>query len=175
MSYTFICTPEKEWYLKIYTIDQLLVYWQNIFDTKLKQAFDTIRDTKEYGRGIKHCDTYQMLIGLTARSQRLSFREAYDKIVYECRINQYQALNKGKIIFINKNLGWNTEEKVVDQFIHKSELIFPDMTVDKIKIEQFPMGSHFYVYIDGVQLRENDNLKFDSYQEAYDCAKSYVE
>lgn len=42
MSYTFICTPEKEWYLKIKNIEELLDYWNIVFNPKMEQALLTI-------------------------------------------------------------------------------------------------------------------------------------
>ena len=54
MSYTFICTKEKEWYLKISSCEQLIEYWNHVFEPKLKHAFDTICDTKEFGYGMLH-------------------------------------------------------------------------------------------------------------------------
>lgn len=174
MSYTFICTPEKYWYLKINTIEQLMEYWNTVFNPKLKEALDTIVQTKEFGKGQNHCNVLQILIELTARKEQITFEEAYEKIVYEYRIGQYQALYNGKTIYINRNMGWNTASKETEQFIHKHNFEFPVMKKDRLKIEQFPMGTHFYVFIDGVQLRKGENLKFDSYEEAYEYANQYL-
>lgn len=174
MSYTFICTPEKNWYIKITSIEQLIDYWKDVFNPRLEKALNTIEDTKEYGNTMQHCDIFQMLIGQTAKGEGLTYKEAYEKIVYNHRIGQYQALCNGETIYINKNFGWNTIPKETEQFIHKNNFDFPMMKSEKIKIEQFPMGTHFYLFIDGVQLRKNDNLKFDSYKEAYDFAQKYV-
>lgn len=80
----------------------------------------------------------------------------------------------GNTIYINKNFGWNVADKEIEQFIHKNNFDFPIMKSEKIKIKQFPMGVHFYVFIDGVQLRQKDNLKFDSYQEAFEFAQKYI-
>lgn len=45
MSYTFICTPAKEWYCKITTIEQLMAYWSEVFNPKLKEALSSIRES----------------------------------------------------------------------------------------------------------------------------------
>lgn len=174
MSYTFICTPQKEWWLKITNVEQLLDYWENVFNPRLKRALNTIENTKEYGKTMQHCDIFQMLIGTTARAEHLTYEEAYNKIVYEHRIGQYQALCDKNAIYINKNFGWNILDKETEQFIHKNNFDFPVMKSERIKIEQFPMGTHFYVFIDGVQLRQKDNLKFNTYEEAYSFAKNYI-
>lgn len=174
MSYTFICTKDNEWYLKISNIEQLLDYWNTIFNPKLKNAIETILDTKEWGKGVGHCDNLQMLIGFKAKSNHMTYEEAFEEITHDTRIAQYQALSNNKNIYINSKMGWNTEQKEVDQFVHKKDMNFPVMKSEKIKIKQFPMGTHYYVYIDGVQLRKGDKLKFNSYDEAYNYAKSYV-
>ena len=36
------------------------------------------------------------------------------------------------------------------------------------------MGNHYYAYIDDVQVRDGDKLKWDSYDEAYSYASSLV-
>lgn len=175
MSHTFICDNHKNWYLKITNIEELLEYWNEVFNPRLKQALDTITDTKEYGRSsYKHCDAIHNLIGLTARGEHLSYEEAHDKIVYNTRISQYQAILDGKTVYINNKMGWNIENKVAEQFIHKNSFEFPKMKKEFIKIERFPLGEHYYVFIDGVQLREGENLKFNSYSEAEQYANKYI-
>lgn len=174
MSYTFICTKEREWYLKISSCKHLVEYWNQVFDPELKHALDTIEDTKEFGHGMQHCDALQSLIGITARCECLSMRASYEKVVHMHKIGQYQALCSGKTLYINRKLGWNVSTKDTEQFIHKNNFEFPIMAKDRIKIERFPMGKHFYVFIDGVQLRKNENLKFNSEQEALEFAQEYL-
>ena len=173
--YTFICTPAHEWYCKITTLEQLLCYWDNVFNPRMRKALDSIRESKEFGRGMSHCDTLQALIGFKWKANpSMGFEEAHDDIVYDTRKAQYQALSNYGAIYINKKMGWNWEPKETEQFIHKNEFTFPVMAEDKLKIEQFPLGTHWYVFIDGVQLRKEDNLKFDTYDEAYEFAKEYL-
>lgn len=174
MSYTFICTKENTWWLKITTIEQLMQYWNEVFNPKLKEAFETIKETKEFGRGMKHCTNIQAAIGFMSRGEKISYEEAYEKILYDTRIAQYQAIDKGDNIFINKKLGWNSENKETEQFVHKQSFEFPVMKKDKLKIERFPLGRHYYVFIDGVQIRQNENLKFNSYEEAERFASKYI-
>jgi len=174
MSYTFICTPHKEWYLKISTLEDLIKYWKVIFNPQIKEAYETIFETKEFGHGMNHSTALQTAIGLTARGEVISLKAAYEKIMYDNRINQYQAICDGHTIFINDKLGWSTESKEVEQFVHKTEMKFPIMDPDKIQVKQFPMGKHFYVFVDGVQLRQKENVKFNSYEEALNYAKEFV-
>lgn len=43
--FTFICTPDKHWFLKITTIEELLEYWK-IFNSTVQEALDTISEPK---------------------------------------------------------------------------------------------------------------------------------
>ena len=49
------------------------------------------------------------------------------------------------------------------------------MKEERLKIEQFPLGTHWYVFVDGVQLRQKDSLKFDTYNEAHEFAQNYFQ
>ena len=107
MSYTFICTPEKNWYLKIDSIEQLLDYWNCVFTPKMKKALDTLDETKEFGRDpVRHADILQSLIGLTSRGEFISYKDAYSQILCDSKVKQYQALCNGKTIYVNKNMGF---------------------------------------------------------------------
>lgn len=174
MSYTFICNADNEWYLKISTVEQLLDYWDNIFNKKIKEAFEGIMDTKEFGRGMMHCNEIQAAIGFMSRGEKISYQEAYEKILFDTRIAQYKAIDSGNCVYVNRKLGWNSEENKTEQFVHKTNFEFPIMSKDRLKIEKFPLGRHFYVFIDGVQIRQNENLKFNTYEEALSFAKKYL-
>lgn len=174
MSHTFVCTKEKEWYLKISSVEELLEYWNNVFNPTMEEALATLPQTREFGRGMNHCNTLQLLIGQTARGELVSNEEAYQIIASDMKIAQYQAILNGDTVFVNKKMGWNAFPKEVEQFVQKQTFDFPIMKKDKLKIEQFPLGTHYYVFIDGVQLRKEENLKFQSYEEAYEFAQQYL-
>lgn len=98
--------------------------------------------------------------------------------IYPCmyRGNMYQQTGtyEAKIkVYIRNTWDW-LHPKDTEQFVHKNSFEFPIMEKERIKIEQFPMGKHFYIFIDGVQLRKNENLKFDSKQEALKFAQEYL-
>lgn len=174
MSYTFICTKDKEWWLRINTVEQLTQYWNEEFNEKLEQAFKGMVETKEFGKGMKHCDEIQAAIGFMSRGEKISYEEAYKKILFDTRKAQYKIISSGGTIYINKKLGWNSEFKEVEQFIHKQTFEFPVMKREKLKIEKFPLGNHYYVFIDGVQIKQDKNLKFNSYKEAEEFADKYI-
>lgn len=174
MSYTFVCTPHKEWYLKISTLEDLLAYWKTIFNPQIKEAYETMLETKEFGCGMNHSTALQTAIGLTARGEGISLKAAYEKLEHDNKINQYQAICNNNVVFINNKLGWTTEQREAEQFVHKVEMKFPVMKLEKIEVKQFPMGKHYYAFVDGVQLKQGERVKFDSYKEAFNFAKEFV-
>ena len=36
------------------------------------------------------------------------------------------------------------------------------------------MGTHWYAYLGDMQIRDNDKLKWDSYEEAYEYAQQFI-
>lgn len=172
--FTFICTPDKHWFLKITTIEELLEYWK-VFNNTVQEALDTINQTKEFGKGMYHATYLQSVIGVRARAEKQSYKEAFEDITFDTRKSQYQALLEHSAIYINHNMGWSIDDnRQTEQFIHKSEFQFPRMKNEFLKIEKFPLGQHYYVFIDGVQLRKDANLKFDTYDEAAAFAQNYL-
>lgn len=174
MKFKFILTKENEWLLKIESIESLIEYW-NEFSKALKEACETLKDTKEFGNNkIKHCNNLQNLIGSYARLNFISYENAYEEILFDTKITQYKTFVEHKEIYVNRNFGWNWEKKESVQFSHKNEFVFPVFKKERIKIEKFPLGKHFYVYIDGVQIKENDKIKWNTYEEAEKIAKKYI-
>ena len=153
----------------------MIAYWKNVFEPSLQKAYGTMHKTKEYGNGVHHCNELQMMIGSLAGMRRISRKEAYGTILHDYETGQRQAIDDGKIVYVNKNFGWHAREYTMEtkQFVHKTNFEFPRMEKDRIEIKQFPMGKHFYVFIDGVQLWDDDNVKFDSREEAESFAEWY--
>ena len=60
-------------------------------------------------------------------------------------------------------------------FVRRKELVFPNFKRDEIRIKKFPNGEHYYAYIDDMQVRDGDTLKWNTYEEAYNQALSMIE
>ena len=60
-------------------------------------------------------------------------------------------------------------------FAYREDLVFPNYTVDDIRIKKFNGGCHFYVYAGDAQLRDDNRLKWNSYTDAYNFAVSVEE
>ena len=84
-------------------------------------------------------------------------------------------LNCGAI-YINKNGGYHGYYKDKEYaFVHRDKIIFPDFKKNEIKVSKFPYGNHYYAHIDDLEVRDGDNIKWNTYEEAYNQALSMLE
>ena len=174
MSYTFVYNKKDGWWLKITTLEDLMAYWEK-YDDVLGKSETKLPQTKEFGRGMLHANEVDTVLGLHARNGNLSISEAKISLLTEIKQAQYRAVCKGNTIYINQNGGWNDIPRTTEQFVHKSTLVFPDFKRGEIKIEKFPLGSHFYLFIDGVQIKNGEQVKWNTYQDAEQYAKQIKE
>lgn len=75
--------------------------------------------------------------------------------------------------FVNP-VGGKTFSLKYDQFVWRDNLVFPNYTLEDIRIKQFDGGKHYYAYVGDVQLRNGEMLKWDSYNDAYNFASAVV-
>lgn len=75
--------------------------------------------------------------------------------------------------FVNR-VGGKTFSLDYDQFVWRDNLVFPDYAIADIRIKQFEGGKHYYAYVGDTQLRNGDELKWDTYNEAYNLAVAIV-
>lgn len=187
MTFTFICTSDKSWYLRINDLETLIEYWE-YFSNYIYKAAESVKDTREFGYKMgRHANEIEMALGFHARSHNETLKDAADDMLISVKKEQYKSISSGNIVLVNKKYGWKTitneeaETKFsAEEFIHKNTLEFPKMQSDKIEIKRFPLGDHYYIYIDGVELREpgtNKNrglIKFYTEQEAREYAEEFI-
>lgn len=174
MSYTFVFTQKDGWWLKITNLEALIEYWK-IYTDMFEASYERLPQTKEFGRGMLHADTIGTMIAFYAKSNKLLHSEAKEELLCNLKKEQYKAFLENGVIFINKEHGWNTIGRKAEQFVHRSELIFPDFVKGEIKVERFMLGHHYYVFMDGVQLRDGDCVKWNTPEEAYAFARKIKE
>ena len=174
MKYRFVY-KNGGWWLKISSIEELVDYMEK---TKLKnpiaQGFRSVLNSKEYGYGIDHVNNTGYLIGLRAENNHMSLIESAFSLALETDNAKIEELNKGNNLYFNRCGGWHYGKNDYTQWCDKDKLIFPNFKTNQIKIEQFPNGEHFYAYVDSMQVRDGDTLKWNTYEEAYNQALQYV-
>jgi hypothetical protein len=163
------------WWLKINTPEQLFDYYENT-EGKWTQTFSRLINSKEFGTGTEHADNLSFAIGTYGINRNYNPIQATIGFRYEMMRNQLKYLLESGEIYINKNGGYHckSKEKEYSQFIRRTEFVFPDFKENEIKVERFPGGNHFYAYIGDMQVRDGDTLKWDTYEEALNKAKEYI-
>lgn len=167
------------WWLKVSTVEELKQYlleaesnWEGILDNLLNSK-EFIRYGNEHDGEIA---TSIGFFGLNGIDATILFRE---RIISD----QLNEIKNGNTIVINSvggyfilnDKGLNGDTKKYSQWCKRKELKFPDFSKENLKIERFPLGNHWYIYLDGVQLRDKDKIKWNSYEEAYNYASKFID
>ena len=185
MKYRFIHKENDGWWLKIDNLDDLQKYYDTVDCHRMAKGFEstincreffTTEDLKEKGpQPLKpHATTLGYYIGMHASNNHMSAFRAIIDIQTRKFQSQAEEILKGNNIYINRNGGWHFGKNDYTQWCDKDELVFPDFKKNQIKIEKFPGGDHFYAYIDSMQVRDGDTLKWNTYEEAYSQACKYI-
>lgn len=175
MDYLFVYANDS-WYLKISSADELINYWKtkNVSD-KWAKAYTNLVNSKEFCNGIQHCDEMAMTIGIFGAKEGLTSFEATCTLLQKNFHNQLELLLQGYDLYINSKGGYFMDKgKQYTQWYRRKILEFPCFTKDQIRIKRFPMGTHYYAYIDDMQVCYGDINKWNSYEEAFKYATKYL-
>lgn len=180
MEYLFIFDLEsKGWWLKVDNIEKLADYHAKTAAGRYDDAFAMYLNgghphdilgklsSEERIKKIqdKNFKQLQAAVMLAEREGR-SILDGFRCLNLEIGMEQMRTIEQYGAIYINRVGGYTFGLKYV-QFYHRKELVFPDFKASEIRIKRFEGGEHFYAYIGNMQIRDGDNLKWDSYDEAY--------
>lgn len=168
------------WWLCITSENELLEYHSNHSDMYGKALENIVKgkefmsDSVEHGPHLKEMPLSQS-IWFTSMNNGKSVIKSIIDISSSVFNEQVKAIEKYGKVYINRVGGWCWELLgEVKQFMDKRDLTFPDFDKNDIRVERFPNGKHYYAYIGGMQVRDGDVLKWNTYQEAYDTAYKVV-
>lgn len=180
MKYRFVY-KNGGWWLKISTIEELRNYIEQTKTTQpIIKGLVSALNCREFGTPVAgepikpHVNEEGCLIGLRSENHNMSLFESAMSLALETDDAQIEALNNGESLYFNRRGGWHSEKSNYSQWYDSDKLVFPDFRKNQIKIEKFPMGQHFYAYINDMQVRDGDTLKWNTYEEAYNKALEYV-
>ena len=170
------------WWLKISTVAELADYLSET-DSRWENALNNLLNSKEFTKfGNEHAGALATSIGLFGVNQGINGIDA--TLVFKEQIvnDQLNELKSGNTLAINKMGGYwvlkpeevNGENKAYSQWCRKKEMVFPNFTKRELKIKKFPLGNHWYAYLGDVQLRDNDKVKWNTYEDAYEYAKQFI-
>ena len=60
------------------------------------------------------------------------------------------------------------------QFCRRKQLVFPHFRREDIRIKQFNGGRHWYAYVGDMQIRDGDQLKWNTKEAAQAAAEAMV-
>lgn len=173
-NYTFVFL-NGGWWLKIRTMEELVQYYENI-DAKWGKILYNIVESKEFGTGQKHIDENGLAVALFAANRGFSPIEGVMNFRLMVFKQQLECIEQFGEIYINRRGGYcfKSESRKYEQFVHREKFIFPDFKKEDIRIKKFPMGQHYYVYIGDMEVREGDQVKWNTYDEAQRVAERYI-
>lgn len=182
-------TNNAGYWLKISSIDELIEYLKITNPTRYGKAFENYIYGKEYGAKSMqhgpHLDAAPLTDAIVLHSQNMKTKyniamnilQAINDFSSMVAINMLNRIQESGAIYINRVGGYHGfyDSSEENGFVRRKSLTWPNFTRNDIRIKQFPEGTHFYAYIDDVQVRNGDTLKWNTYGEAYEQALSYIE
>ena len=167
---------ENGWWLKIKNLEELRDYYCKVEQKIMQDGFHNMLNSKEFGSrySMKHANALGTSIGLYAVNRRLSPINALSELEASKFEAQVSMLENGFSLYFNRCGGWHWGNDDYINWCYKKELIFPEFDKEQISIKQFPLGTHYYAYIGGIQVRESDTIKWNTYEEAYNQALKMI-
>lgn len=182
-------TSNAGYWLKISNIEEYMEYLKITNPTRYGKAFENYMYGKEFGAPtLEHSPnieevplTHAIVLHATNMNEKYSTKmNIIDAIKdFSSRVveNQLRELQETGALYFNRVGGYHGFYSCMEEngFVRRKELVWPDFKKDEIRIKSFPGGDHFYAYIDDMQVRDGDTLKWNTYEEAYNQALSMLE
>ncbi len=175
--YTFLYEDDSQgWWLKISTIDELGNYYMKTnqrWADCLAEYMHYAEDYKKDGNYTRFSSLLQAVVLFGAR-RKLTIMDAITQFKLMCFSQQCEVLRQSEYLVFNKVGGYHRGPVKHSQFVIRKTFTWPDFKESDIRITQFPGGAHYYVRIGDMELHEDENIKWNTYDEAYAVAKRYI-
>ena len=171
-------THNAGYWLKISSVDELVEYIKITNPTRYGKAFENYVFGKDYG-GITnshgpHLDAEPLTQAIVMNAQNMKSKydtamnifQAIESFSSMVAMNMLNSLQETGAIYINRVGGYHGyyKDSKENGFVRRKELVFPDFKKDEIRIKKFSNGEHYYAYIDDMQVRDGDTLKWNTYE-----------
>lgn len=181
MEYLFVYS-EGGWWLKIDSIEKLTDYHKKVDSNKFEDAF------RMYADGVKIEElpleerikkmqerNYKYLQAAVMQAQKVegTILDGFRCLNMEIGMSELRCIKENGAIYLNR-AGGHTFALEYTQFCRRKELVFPDFKLSDIRIKQFQGGKHWYAFIGDMQVRNGEQLKWDTFQEAEQAANRIV-
>ena len=180
--YTFVFEDNSNgWWLKIDTLDKLADYmiktesmYSNCLSEYLCYKADCMNPENDESQLYANLNNRTKAIIMFAEQRHLTMIDATIQFKMYAFTQMSEAIRESSYILINKAGGYHRGPVSYSQFTNRKTFTWPDFKEKDIKISQFPGGTHWYVRIGEMELRENDEIKWNTYDEAMAAAKRYI-
>lgn len=162
------------WYLEVNDIETLLRYHaENKSFEKDKAHFLKLQNFDDRPAMIEAHTEYGWLV-YKIKSMGFNTNEAY-QILSELQLESMTKVlkNKGSIL-INRRDGFCINKAKNPHFVYRKDLEWPRYLNNDIRIKRFDDGTHYYAYIGDTQVKKGETIKWNTWDEAYEAAKTYT-
>lgn len=187
MEYLFVYNESsKAWWLKIDSIDKLVDYHERTSDGRYDRALEMylheghhyeILEKLSLAERIKKMKDkdFKRLQAAIMQAERgdKNILDGFRCLNLEIGMGQMRKLKQYGAIYINPVGGYNFQLQYT-QYCRRKNLIFPNFEESDIRIRQFECGKHYYAYIGDVQVRDGNQLKWNTRDEAYKKALELI-
>lgn len=177
------------WWLKLTTADQIADYHQKT-NNRYAGAMDMYWKAKKEGKGIEYYaelplqerielmqnKDFKYLQCAIIQAQKIggTILDGFRCLNIEIGMSEFEDIRQYGAVFINA-AGGHTHDIEYTQFCRRKELVFPSFKIEDIRVKQFKGGQHWYAYIGDMQLRNGDQLKWNTQEAAQRAAEAMVE
>ena len=185
MDYLFVYA-NGGWWLKLTSVAELNDYHKKTDDSRYEEAFLMYMheghpyeilerlELKDRLEKMKDPNFRKLQAAvIQAESGDGTIMDGFRWLNIEVGMKELNDLKSYGVVYINRE-GGSTYDLSYTQFCRRKELVFPDYSLGDIRVKQFGGGEHFYAYIGDMQVRDGDELKWNTYAEAYQHAERIV-
>lgn len=180
IDYLFVYS--KGWYLKINTIKQLTEYHKKTDQKRVEGVLMLFMQKKnpedlpleDRIKMMKSRD-YKYLQAAIIQAKKVEGRilDGFRCLNMEIGKAELQCIKEHGAVYINR-VGGHTYALDYTQFCRRKELVFPNFKLSDIRVRKYPEGVHWYAYIDDMQVKNGDNVKWSTCDAAKRAAEEIV-
>lgn len=178
------------WWLRIESSDQLMDYIKSTTEQRFGMSMLRVADraangnTKDWHNRHPVADAIETLW----KGSGENLMETTGRLMNACHNTYFELLREKGFVDINSVGGCNSFTPHPKAVEYREKLIFPHYTEKDIAIKTWELTDkqnyinrgpgykyHYYAYLGDIQLKDGDKEKWDTYAEALEFAKSFLE
>lgn len=178
------------WWLRIESSQQLMEYIKATTERRFGMSMYNVANRVRDGKRKNNHNTNQIedAIETLWRGSGESLMDTAGRLMVACHDTYFKLLRECGFVDINSVGGCNSFTPHPKAIEYREKLIFPHYTEKDITIKTWELTDkqnyinrglgykyHYYAYLGDIQLKDGDKEKWDTYAEALEFAKSFLE